>query len=139
MVRTIRKMRWCVAMSRLSTVSVSQARHAVDRGAVLDGRLEHSAVDRLVEAGEQCRTPILAKRGERADERVGPQPDTPATIRCRAAVTHAIVSPCATCPAINEREMAPIPISFPPSPIAIVSHGPAVNRSSSGAVYEPMS
>jgi hypothetical protein len=29
-----------------------QARYPVDRGAVLDGRLEHSAVDRLIEAGE---------------------------------------------------------------------------------------
>src|SRR5262245_4628122 len=49
-----------------------QARNAADRGAALDGRLEDSAVDRLVEPGEQCRTPIRAKCCERADERIGP-------------------------------------------------------------------
>src|SRR3984893_657716 len=48
-----------------------QPRHPVDRGAVLNSRLEHSAVDRLIEAGEQCRTPILTKDRERADQRVG--------------------------------------------------------------------
>src|SRR5215471_4819331 len=49
-----------------------QTRDAVDRGAVLDGRLEDSAIDRLIKAGQQRRTPILAKRRERADEGVGP-------------------------------------------------------------------
>jgi hypothetical protein len=38
---------------------------------VLDGRLEDSAVDRLVEAGEQCAIPILAKCHERANQGVG--------------------------------------------------------------------
>src|SRR5947209_7693352 len=49
-----------------------EARYAVDRRAVFDHRFEHRAVERVVQAREQYRTPILAEHGERADEGVGP-------------------------------------------------------------------
>ena len=63
-----------------------------------------------------------------------PQCDTPDRIRCVAGVTQAIVSPCAMRRATKARDSPPMPISLPPSPIAMVSQGPARNRSSSNVV-----
>src|SRR5215472_10779343 len=49
-----------------------QARHAVDRWAMFDHRLENSAMEVFVETAEQRRMPVFAKRREGADQRVCP-------------------------------------------------------------------
>ena len=107
-------------------------RHAVYRRAVGDDRFKDGAVERLVEAGQQRRTPIRAQRGQCADQRIG-TPIRDASddqVSCRGDAGDGVAMRDVA--AISVRGNAPMPISLPPSPTAIVSHGPAAKRSSRG-------